>query len=155
FTVQFGKRRTMKMRINQLLEVNMLGSKSPLARWRMIVLTAGILSMGLLVGCFRAGADEAEPATGQETRAKAPVPEQKAAATAKHTEKNALPGTVASKGSPDKDKTSSRSQRDRSVFRYGGKRFAEWRETLRDDLKPEVRVEAMKALSAFGTNGYG
>jgi HEAT repeat protein/beta-lactamase regulating signal transducer with metallopeptidase domain/protein involved in polysaccharide export with SLBB domain len=43
---------------------------------------------------------------------------------------------------------------DRQWLRYGGKGFYDWRNTLRTDLKPGVRVEAIKALSAFGTNGY-
>jgi len=38
---------------------------------------------------------------------------------------------------------------------YGNKTFAEWRATLMSDLKPEVRIEAIKALSAFAPNGYG
>jgi RNA polymerase sigma factor (sigma-70 family) len=40
-------------------------------------------------------------------------------------------------------------------LRYGGKTFDEWHTTLATDLKPEVRTEAIKALSAFGANGYG
>src|SRR5207244_8064732 len=32
---------------------------------------------------------------------------------------------------------------------------AEWRAVLMSDLKPEVRIEAIKALSAFAPNGYG
>jgi HEAT repeat protein len=39
-------------------------------------------------------------------------------------------------------------------LRYGGKSFDEWRTVLLTDLKPEVRVEAINALSAFGPNGY-
>jgi RNA polymerase sigma factor (sigma-70 family) len=42
----------------------------------------------------------------------------------------------------------------REALRYGGKTFAAWREVLRTDLKPEVRIEAIKALAAFGSNGY-
>jgi RNA polymerase sigma factor (sigma-70 family) len=40
-------------------------------------------------------------------------------------------------------------------LRYGGKAFREWRIVLITDLKPDVRIEAMKALGAFGSNGYG
>src|SRR5207249_4638973 len=39
-------------------------------------------------------------------------------------------------------------------LRYGGKDFNAWHETLLTDLKPDVRVEAIKALGAFGSNGY-
>ena len=38
-------------------------------------------------------------------------------------------------------------------LRYGGKDFAAWQEAL-NDLKPEMRSEALKALGAFGVNGY-
>jgi hypothetical protein len=43
----------------------------------------------------------------------------------------------------------------KELLRYGGKNFDEWRTVLATDLKPEVRAEAIKALSAFGANGYG
>jgi RNA polymerase sigma factor (sigma-70 family) len=43
----------------------------------------------------------------------------------------------------------------KEVLRYGGKDFSEWRNVLRTDLKPETRVEAIKALCTFGANGYG
>jgi HEAT repeat protein len=39
-------------------------------------------------------------------------------------------------------------------LRYGGKTFNEWRDVLMTDLKPEVRVEAIKAIGAFGLDGY-
>jgi RNA polymerase sigma factor (sigma-70 family) len=42
----------------------------------------------------------------------------------------------------------------RESLRYGGKSFDEWGNTLLIDLKPEVRAEAIKAISAFGANGY-
>jgi HEAT repeat protein len=42
----------------------------------------------------------------------------------------------------------------REALRYGGKTFEDWHNTLVIDLKPEVRAEAIKALSAFGANGY-
>src|SRR5262249_13173540 len=38
---------------------------------------------------------------------------------------------------------------------YGSKTFAEWLLVLTTDLKPEVRAEAIRALSAFGANAYG
>jgi hypothetical protein len=43
----------------------------------------------------------------------------------------------------------------KEALRYGGKTFDEWHLVLTTDLKPEVRVEAIKALSTFGANGYG
>jgi beta-lactamase regulating signal transducer with metallopeptidase domain/HEAT repeat protein/protein involved in polysaccharide export with SLBB domain len=38
---------------------------------------------------------------------------------------------------------------------YGNKTFAEWRDVLMSDLKPEVRIDAIKALTAFAAKGYG
>jgi RNA polymerase sigma factor (sigma-70 family) len=43
----------------------------------------------------------------------------------------------------------------REALRYGGKDFQEWRRLLRIDLDPVTRVQGIKALAAFGTNGYG
>jgi HEAT repeat protein/protein involved in polysaccharide export with SLBB domain len=40
-------------------------------------------------------------------------------------------------------------------LRYGGKTFEQWRTELTTELKPEVRIEGIKALSTFGANGYG
>jgi RNA polymerase sigma factor (sigma-70 family) len=40
-------------------------------------------------------------------------------------------------------------------LRYGGKDFNEWKDILFTDLKPEVRIEALTAVAAFGANGYG
>jgi RNA polymerase sigma factor (sigma-70 family) len=41
-------------------------------------------------------------------------------------------------------------------LRYGGKSFDDWHQVLITELKPELRAEAIKALSAFGVsvNGY-
>ena len=43
----------------------------------------------------------------------------------------------------------------REDLQYGGLHFDMWQKTLLRDLKPDVRIEAMKALGAFGANGYG
>jgi HEAT repeat protein len=42
----------------------------------------------------------------------------------------------------------------KEVLRYGGKSFDDWHNVLTTELKPELRAEAIKALSAFGVNGY-
>jgi RNA polymerase sigma factor (sigma-70 family) len=42
----------------------------------------------------------------------------------------------------------------REALRYDGKDFDDWRRLLLTELKPERRVEGIKAMSAFGTNGY-
>jgi hypothetical protein len=43
----------------------------------------------------------------------------------------------------------------KEALRYDGKSFTQWRSYLRTELKPARRVEAIKALVAFGVNGYG
>jgi beta-lactamase regulating signal transducer with metallopeptidase domain/HEAT repeat protein/protein involved in polysaccharide export with SLBB domain len=43
----------------------------------------------------------------------------------------------------------------KEALRYGGKNFDQWRTELVTELKPEVRVEGIRALSTFGANGYG
>jgi RNA polymerase sigma factor (sigma-70 family) len=55
----------------------------------------------------------------------------------------------------DADKPTEAARRPiKELLRYGGKNFDDWRTVLATDLKPEVRAEAIKALSAFGANGY-
>ncbi len=44
---------------------------------------------------------------------------------------------------------------DKSALRYDGKTFDEWRNEWRTELSTEKRLEAVKALAAFGANGYG
>ena len=56
----------------------------------------------------------------------------------------------------DADKLAEAGRRPKmELLRYRGKNFDDWRTVLATDLKPEVRAEAIKALSAFGANGYG
>jgi hypothetical protein len=43
----------------------------------------------------------------------------------------------------------------RPSFTYDGKPFGQWVAQLRRDLSPERRTEAIKALTAFGSHGYG
>jgi hypothetical protein len=42
----------------------------------------------------------------------------------------------------------------REAMHYDGKPFAYWQTYCRTELKPERRIEALKALAAFGANGY-
>jgi protein involved in polysaccharide export with SLBB domain len=42
----------------------------------------------------------------------------------------------------------------REALRYDRKDFHQWRRELLTELKPDIRVEGLKALSAFGANGY-
>jgi hypothetical protein len=44
---------------------------------------------------------------------------------------------------------------EREALSYGGKNFYQWRTQLQTELKPELRIEGVKALTAFGVNGYG
>ncbi|HYV39464.1 MAG TPA: sigma-70 family RNA polymerase sigma factor [Gemmataceae bacterium] len=39
-------------------------------------------------------------------------------------------------------------------FRYKAKDFAAWKETLVIELDPSIQIDAIKALGAFGVNGY-
>jgi hypothetical protein len=41
------------------------------------------------------------------------------------------------------------------ALRYNGKTFDEWQEIWKTELSTDKRVEAVKALAAFGANGYG
>jgi HEAT repeat protein len=41
------------------------------------------------------------------------------------------------------------------LLRYAGKSFEQWRNDLLTELKPELRVDGIKALAMFGANGYG
>jgi beta-lactamase regulating signal transducer with metallopeptidase domain/thiol-disulfide isomerase/thioredoxin len=45
--------------------------------------------------------------------------------------------------------------RNRSKLRYEGKSFEEWRDAWQTELSTAKRLEAVKALTAFGANGYG
>jgi RNA polymerase sigma factor (sigma-70 family) len=72
----------------------------------------------------------------------------------------ALGGTAreegnAPKGTREAGKPAETAIPPKEALRYGGKDFDEWRSVLRTDLKPETRVEAIRALCAFGANGYG
>jgi HEAT repeat protein/beta-lactamase regulating signal transducer with metallopeptidase domain/protein involved in polysaccharide export with SLBB domain len=42
----------------------------------------------------------------------------------------------------------------KDALRFGGKSFAAWRADMTTELKADVRIDAMKALGVFGTNGY-
>jgi HEAT repeat protein len=44
---------------------------------------------------------------------------------------------------------------DKPILRYDGKTFDQWRTAWQTELSTEKRLEAVKALAAFGANGYG
>ena len=57
---------------------------------------------------------------------------------------------------PDATKNATRSASEpKSNLRYDGKTFNEWRTLLKTELSTEKRIEAIKALAAFGASGYG
>src|SRR5262245_11244935 len=63
------------------------------------------------------------------------------------------PGSAcAADSTPEKPKPEASLKRE--AFRYDGKSFDEWRNSLQTELKPERRVEALKALRAFAVKGY-
>lgn len=41
------------------------------------------------------------------------------------------------------------------VFRYDGKTFEQWQTTWAKELKTDQRLEALRAMTAFGTHGFG
>src|SRR5438552_14287964 len=43
---------------------------------------------------------------------------------------------------------------DKEDLRYDGFPYAHWKDSWRKELKPECRVETVRALAAFGTRGY-
>jgi beta-lactamase regulating signal transducer with metallopeptidase domain/HEAT repeat protein len=127
-----GTTRTVTIRIHHLLEANVNHLKSPLPAWRAYLLGAAVLAGALGLGSLRPRAAEAEPTDEKTTQA------------AKVKDEEPLP---AKRPDPPSVK--------RESLRYGGKSFDQWRTELATELKPQVRVEGMKALSAFGANGYG
>jgi HEAT repeat protein len=69
-------------------------------------------------------------------------------------------GTDQSAAPPEKPKEQSQrthptSKTNREALRYGGKDFDQWRVGLETELKPEIRVDGLTAMGAFGANGYG
>src|SRR5690606_12647361 len=66
-----------------------------------------------------------------------------------------IPGTqiVVIKGA--KEAVEARVAEKLSQLRYDGKSFDEWRSQWRNELKVEERIEAIKAMTAFGRAGYG
>jgi len=60
------------------------------------------------------------------------------------------PNTAAARGMP-----ATAAGDDKSNLRYDGKTFSEWRNVWQTELSTEKRLQAIKALAAFGRAGYG
>jgi hypothetical protein len=129
--LEFGKRRTVKARIHHLLEDNMARQiRPPGARWALAV-GALLVGLALLVGSLRVRALEAEGSSKPPAAAEGP-------GKARGPERPAVPAAPAKK----------------AALRYDGKSFAQWRKKVRTELKSEPRSEGLKAMAAFGANGY-
>ncbi len=124
--LRFGHRRTVKARITHLLEETMDRTPKPLSARRAWLLGTLVLACGLGTGSIRVFALS--------------IPEQDA---------------PKSEPSREADKPAAAPKIAREALRYDGKAFDQWRLELLTELKPEVRVEGINALTAFGINGYG
>jgi HEAT repeat protein/beta-lactamase regulating signal transducer with metallopeptidase domain len=144
--LRFGKRRTVKTRIHHLLEENMDRWMTPLPARRALALGAAVLGLALGLGSFRVRAVQAEAAPAP------PGPAQESAGRQEGVPAQD-PDRVQPLGQEAAPASVPRPRKE--ALRYGGKNFDQWRTELVTELKPEVRVEGIRALSAFGTNGYG
>jgi beta-lactamase regulating signal transducer with metallopeptidase domain/HEAT repeat protein len=135
-----GRRRTIKARIHHLLEESMERWIGPLPARKTVALCGVVLMMGLGVASYRVLAVGGEEAVAPVESEKQPAPENK-----KATEGAASNKAAAERIPPLK----------REALRYDGKNFDQWRTELVMELKPSIRADGMKALAAFGANGYG
>ena len=142
----FGQGPTVKRRIQQMMEEIMAPSRST-SRWIWfvgVVLVTGSVAAGSLR--LRAAAETPEVQTPIAQDLPASKPEQPALS---QVILEALPGL-----SPADVQVILQSHPPKEQFIYGSKSFQEWQTIARADLKPEVRIEAFRALSTFGKNGY-
>jgi beta-lactamase regulating signal transducer with metallopeptidase domain len=139
YPLGFGHQRTAKIRITRLLEANMKRWMSPLPVGRAVAL--GTIALGLALGLGSFGLRAVEPQDKEKpTKKPAPVARQQ---NSTEPQANSQP----SEPVPPPVKN--------EFLRYGGKSFADWLVILMNDLKPTARIDAIKALSTFGANGYG
>lgn len=126
-SLPMSRRRTVKGRIDHLLEEDMERWIRPLPlRWA-VVLGCALLSLSLGLASYRVWAEE-KKATETPPKKTEPIPaaRQSAAASIK-----------------------------REDLRYGGKDFYQWRKDILTELKGSIRVDGMRAFAAFGANGFG
>jgi beta-lactamase regulating signal transducer with metallopeptidase domain/HEAT repeat protein len=129
--LRIGGRRTVTVRIHHLLEENMKQWLSPTPRWQALTLGIVVLGLAAVLGSFRVGAGE-PPITLPNDR------------YLKDEKKEADPP-------PAKEEPAVKKE----ALRYGGKSFDQWRTELVTELKPDIRIDGIKALREFGANGYG
>ncbi len=130
----FGRRRTVLTRIRHLLEDDMPHPASPFAPARSLAAGAVVLGLALGLASLRLWAAPPAPQVivAVEDPAVQPPKEDRGGAPARPAA-----------GFP------------KEALRYAGKSFDQWRTELITELKPAVRADGMKALAAFGVNGYG
>jgi beta-lactamase regulating signal transducer with metallopeptidase domain/HEAT repeat protein len=128
YPLGIGHRHTVKIRIHQLLEENMIHWRSPLPIGRAIALGTVILGLAVVLGSIRVRAVTPEV-----------TPDDPVATEPRAAEQEKRTATPAQK---------------KESLRYGGKSFDQWRVELATELKPELRIDGIKALSTFGANGY-
>jgi beta-lactamase regulating signal transducer with metallopeptidase domain/HEAT repeat protein len=133
-SLAWGRRRTVKARISHLLEKDMRHRIYPLSRSRAVLPCGVLLGLAVLVGGVRLMADAPAPKADPDTP---PVANAEPDKPKEREEKKEAPRVR------------------RELLRYGGKSFEQWRSQLETELKPELRAEGVKALLAFGANGYG
>jgi beta-lactamase regulating signal transducer with metallopeptidase domain/HEAT repeat protein len=130
--LRIGGRRTVTVRIHHLLEENMKQWLSPTPRWQALTLGLVVLGLAVVLGSFRVGAGE-PPITLPNDR------------YLKDEKKEADPPPAKEEPAAVK----------KEALRYGGKSFDQWRTELVTELKPDIRIDGIKALREFGANGYG
>jgi beta-lactamase regulating signal transducer with metallopeptidase domain len=123
--IPFGRRSTVKSRIQHILEEKMVHSRS-LSRWSWLAGSA------LFATCLIAGGLRLFAAGG--------------------TPPDTRPSAENAPSDPSDQLTETAIPKEKLVF--GGKTFDQWKTVWRMDLKPEVRIEAFQALATFARHGY-
>jgi beta-lactamase regulating signal transducer with metallopeptidase domain/HEAT repeat protein len=132
--------RTVHIRIHHLLEDTMDRSWKPLSRAGAAALGLAVLGLALGLGSFR-------------VRAIDPTPQPDAPPQA--AEEPPPPAKPAEPKEGDKPENPKLPAVPRERLTYGGKTFNDWVYVMQTELKPELRIEAIKALGSFGQHGYG
>ncbi len=127
---------------------------SPLPVGRAVPLGTLVLGLALGLGSFGVHAVETDSKESPRPSFAAPGVPQESRESPKGTTPAAnQQGSAAAE--PVSEPPAPKAKSKKESLTYGGKSFAEWRAVLTTELKPEVRIEAINALSTFGANGYG